>query len=145
VTYTLEKLVNFETDTGDWKNNVLDAGAIAFFSPWKDGANSLSYIEQSLMSGMSISHYSEKEGVKQSDCDWQPLTEDNFIGDWSTGRYGIINIMAHGWSHAISRWVWVNDEDDDGRADNDELEWKFIMDVDSNLDDDYPCIFFDMS
>jgi hypothetical protein len=34
VTYTLNKFVTYESDTSDWKNNVLHAGAICFFSPF---------------------------------------------------------------------------------------------------------------
>jgi len=89
VIYTLDKLVTFESDTGDWKNNVLDAGAIAFFKPYKDGAEIIDYIEKDLMSGIPISHYSEQEGVRVSDCAWEPLTEEAFTGDWKTGKYGL--------------------------------------------------------
>lgn len=145
VVYTLDKLVTFESDTSEWKNNVLDAGAIAFFTPWKDSAGVIDFIEKDLMEDMLISHYSEQEGYKVSEYDWNPLSEEAFTGDWKTARYGLVNVNAHGWSHGISRWVWVNDNDGDNRPDDNELEWKFFISVNSDLDDDYPSIFFDMS
>ena len=145
VIYTLDKLVTFESDTNEWKNNVLDAGAIAFFTPWKDSAGVIDFIEKDLMEDMLISHYSEQEGYKVSEYDWNPLTEEAFTGDWKTARYGLVNVDAHGWSHGISRWVWVNDNDGDNIPDDNELEWKYFIDVNSDLDDDYPSIFFDMS
>ncbi|UCB58425.1 MAG: PKD domain-containing protein, partial [Thermoplasmatales archaeon] len=142
VVYALEKSTAFEMDTGDWKRNVLHAGAILMFKPFDDGAKGVDHIEKELMNDMSISHYSEKEGVKTSDFPWDPLTEETFTNDWKTGKYGIVNWFGHGWSNKVARWVWVEDKDDDNSADSDELEWKDFINVNSELDDDYPSIIY---
>ncbi len=143
VFYVLEKSMAFEMDTDDWKNNVLHAGAILLFNPiLDDGAKGVDYIEKELMSGMSISHYCEQEGVKTSDFQWKPLTEETFTNDWKTGKYGIVNWFGHGWSNKVARWVWVEDADGDNLADSDELEWKDFINVSSEFDDDYPSIIY---
>lgn len=145
VMYALEKSITFESDTGDWKQNVLDAAAIIDFRQFKDGAHTLNYIESNVMTEMIISHYSEQEGVKTSDYPWSSLTEESFTNDWKTGCYGLVNWFAHGWCDSASRYVWENDEDDDGRADSNELVWKDMINIESDLEDDYPSIIFDMS
>ena len=146
VVYVLEKSMAFEMDTGDWKSNVLHAGAILLFNPiFDDGAKGVDHIEKELMTGMSISHYSEQEGVKTSDFSWDPLKEEIFTGDWRTGKYGIVNWYGHGWSNRVARWVWVEDTDGDNRPDSDELEWIDFINVHSELDDDYPSIIYSES
>jgi len=146
VVYVLEKSMAFEMDTGDWKSNVLHAGAILLFNPiFDDGAKGVDHIEKELMTGMSISHYSEQEGVKTSDFPWDPLREETFTGDWRTGKYGIVNWYGHGWSNRVARWVWVEDTDGDNYADSDELEWIDFINVHSELDDDYPSIIYSES
>ena len=143
VIYALEKSMAFEMDTGDWKNNVLHAGAILLFNPiFDDGAKGVDKIEKEFMSGMPISHYSEQEGVKTSDFAWKPLTEKTFTSDWKTGKYSIVNWFGHGWSNRVARWVWVEDTDGDDIADSNELEWKDFINVHSELDDDYPSIIY---
>jgi len=143
VEYVLEKSMAFEMDTGDWKSNVLHAGAVLMFYPaFDDGAKGVDHIEKELMSGMSISHYSEQEGVKTSEFPWDPLKEETFTGDWRSGKYGIVNWFGHGWSNKVARYVWVEDIDGDNRADPDELEWKDFINVHSELDDDYPSIIY---
>ena len=55
VTYTLNKIVRFEGDTSEWKQNALHAGAFFYFIneedtgwPAMDGAESLDYFEKTL-------------------------------------------------------------------------------------------------
>ena len=145
VVYTLEKIIAFEQDTAEWKNNVLHAGAIILFNPFDDGAVAIDNIEKDLMNGMTISHYCEKEGLKTSEYSWVPLEEETFTNDWKTGKYGIVNWAAHGWSNVALRLLWLNDDDGDGRPDEDEIECKNIVNTDSDLDDDYPSIIFTIS
>ena len=53
ITYTLDKLVRVEQDTGEWKRHALHAGAILFFAnqngsgiPLRDGATCVDEIEK---------------------------------------------------------------------------------------------------
>jgi hypothetical protein len=70
ITYTLDKLVRVEQDTGAWKRHALHAGAILFFEnqdgsgiPLRDGATCVDEIEKSVMDGWTMSRYSEQTGL----------------------------------------------------------------------------------
>ena len=69
IQYTLNKIVEYEEDTGSWKHNALHAGAFFYFSneiqddDGMDGAVLSYYIENDLMDGWVISHYSEQQGL----------------------------------------------------------------------------------
>ena len=54
ITYTLDKLVTFEQDTGDWKTNALHAGAFFYFT--NEG-----YSGNPAMDGATLSYYIEKD------------------------------------------------------------------------------------
>ncbi|UCB52836.1 MAG: hypothetical protein JSV10_01730 [Candidatus Zixiibacteriota bacterium] len=151
ITYALNKLVAFEQDTGAWKQQVLHAGAIAYFEnedyggrELSDGAAILDSIETDLMSGWTISHYSEQGGLQASAYDWPALTEAAFIGDWRNGQYGVVNWSAHGWSNRVARKVWAWD-DGDGVPEGGEMSWPDMINTTSNLDDDYPSIVYAVS
>jgi hypothetical protein len=77
VTYTLNKTVMFEQNTGIWKNASLHAGAFYYFTnednsgnPAMDAARPLHTIEQDIMDGWTITHFSEQEGLEQSVYNW---------------------------------------------------------------------------
>jgi hypothetical protein len=50
-----------------------------------------------------------------------------------------VNWCAHGWSNAIARKVWSQDDGDDIPEAN-EMSWPSLLDTTSTLDDDYPAI-----
>jgi hypothetical protein len=146
ITYTLNKLVTFEQDTGDWKNHALHAGAFFYFTnedhsgyPAMDGAVISYYIEQDIMEAWTISHYSEQTGLETSIYDWPGLNETSFINDWRTGQYAIVNWQGHGWTDGVARKVWSSD-DGDGVPEGNEISWPYFITINSNLDDDYPSV-----
>jgi hypothetical protein len=146
VTYTLNKIVRFEGDTSDWKQNALHAGAFFYFTneenngwPAMDGAESLDYFEKTIMQDWTISHYSEQSGLETSSIKWPALTLNSFIDDWRTGKYAIVNWQGHGWTNGVSRKIWINDDGDEVPEAN-EMSWKSFINVHSDLDDDYPSI-----
>ena len=146
ITYTLDKIVSFEQDTGDWKNNALNAGAFFYYTnqdnsgnPAMDGAVLSYYLEEDLMDGWTISHYSEQEGLETSIYDWPALNEDAFISDWRNGQYSIVNWQGHGWTNRATHCVWSSD-DDDGIPESSEITWPSFISINSDLDDDYPSI-----
>jgi len=62
ITYTLDKMVRYEQDTGEWKRNALHAGAILFYenqnhsgNPFRDGAVVVDEIETHFMQGWNMS------------------------------------------------------------------------------------------
>jgi hypothetical protein len=151
ITYTLNKLVAFEQDTSAWKQNALNAGAIAYFAnedyslrEFKDLACYLDSIETDFMSGWTISHYSEQEGLVPSVYDWPAVSEAAFIGDWRNGQYGVVNWGAHGWSNRVARKIWSWD-DGDGVPESHEMSYPDLISIYSDLDDDYPSIVYALS
>jgi hypothetical protein len=154
ITYTLDKLVAFEQDTGAWKSNVLHAGAILFFEnqnysgyPFIDGATCLDSIETGLMGALNITHFSEQSGLVASPFPWPALTEAAFTSAWGTGEYAHVNWSGHGWSDGAYRTVWEWD-DGDGvpESGNGEMRsYRFIGSGSPNIDDDHPSIVFAIS
>jgi hypothetical protein len=154
ITYTLDKLVDFEQDTGAWKSRALHAGAILFFEnqnhgdyPFIDGATCLDSIETGLMGGWTVDHFSEQAGLVTSLFPWPALTEAAFTSAWGTGEYAVVNWSGHGWCDGAYRTVWEWD-DGDGvpESGNGELSsYRFIGLGSSNLDDDHPSIVFAIS
>jgi hypothetical protein len=146
ITYTLDKIVAFEQDTGDWKENALHAGAFFYFTnedyngnPAMDGARLSYYIENDIMAGWNISHYSEQDGLEKSIYNWPALSETAFINDWRNGKYSIVNWQGHGWTNRVTKKVWLND-DGDGVPETPEIDYINFISVNSDLDDDYPSI-----
>jgi len=146
ITYTLDKLVTFEQDTGDWKENALHVGAFFYFTnedfsgnPAMDGAKLSHYIEKHIMSGWTISHYSEQSGLETSVYSWPALTESAFINDWRNGQYSIVNWQGHGWTNRVARKVWSWDNGN-GVPEANEISWPDFINMYSNLDDDYPSV-----
>ncbi len=155
IRYTLNKLVTFEQDTEDWKNHALHAGAILFFEnqdfsgyPFIDGARCMDVIETDLMSGWTISHQSEHQGLVPSSYPWGMLTEAAFTGDWRNGQYGVVNWSGHGWPRGAVRTIWAWDDGDgvpESQNPTELAQYSFISTVTSNLDDDHPSIVFAIS
>lgn len=146
ITYTLDKFVSFEQDTGSWKNNALNAGAFFYFTNQDntgqssmDGADLSYYLEEDIMNGWTVSHYSEQEGLETSIYDWPALNEDSFILDWRTGQYAVINWQGHGWTNRVAHCIWSSDDGDD-IPESSEITWPDFININSDLDDDYPSI-----
>ncbi len=146
VTYTLEKIVNFESDRGEWKTNALHGGAILFFEDENhsgrsriDGARYPHHIETTVMDGWNITHQCEKEGLDTSEYDWDAISEAAFNSSWRNGQYAVVNWAGHGWSNGVGRMVWHSD-DGDGVPEYGEISSPFFMSIWSNLEDDYPSI-----
>jgi hypothetical protein len=155
ITYTLNKSVAYEQDTGPWKDNALHAGAILFFEnqdfsgyPFIDGPRCLDVIETDLMTGWTINHYSEYTGLVPSSYPWGVLSENAFTSDWRNGQYGVVNWSGHGAPSGVYRTVWVWDDGDgvpESQNPTELASYRFIGTITSNLDDDYPSIVFAIS
>jgi hypothetical protein len=154
IIYALNKLVAFEKDTGAWKEQVLHAGAILAFEnenhsglPVADGARGPFKIELDMMSGWTVSHYSEQDGLAPSEYAWPALSKGVLLNDWRNGQYGIVNWSGHGSYLGAGRLIWVWDDGDgvpetDG---SDIIDSPTFIDEWSSLEDDYPSIVFAVS
>jgi hypothetical protein len=121
ITYTLDKIVNFEKDTSGWKNNALHAGSMLFYKNEDhryeidhdiDGATCLNAIEEDIMDDWTITHFSEQEGLSPSIYDWDPISEPDFTSEWRNGKYAIVNWAGHGSSVGVGRTIWDTDDGD---------------------------------
>jgi hypothetical protein len=146
ITYALNKTVTFEQDTGAWKTNALHAAAFWYFThelsdttPCMDAAKYLSYIEADLMSGWTVTRFSEQAGLEKSAYAWPAITETAFSTAWRTGQHAVVNWGAHGWTDGIARKVWDWD-DGDSIPEASEISWPGMLSVASDLDDDYPSV-----
>jgi hypothetical protein len=154
ITYALDKIVAFEQNDGSWKDHALQPGSILFYEnqdyqgyPKIDGSTLLNKIEQDLMSGWTVSHYTERDGIDPSAFTWPPVNLAAFIDDWRTNQYGVVNWSGHGAPYGVARTVWDWDDGDgvmetDG---SDGVSQPFLIDLWCNLDDDYPSIVFAVS
>lgn len=154
ITYTLDKLAAFEQDTGSWKNTVLHGGAFWYVTnednngmPAYDGATCMNEMETNLMTGMTVSHYSEQEGLETSVFDWPGLNFDDFTADWRNGSYGIVNWGAHGSPSGAAQKIWAWDDGDliPETSNPNEFDWPFFISTSAQLDDDYLCYFVAIS
>ena len=154
ITYTLNKLVAFEQDTGAWKNNALIAGSILFFEnqdrsgyPFIDGMTVLDSMCTGLLGSMNLTCMTEKSGIVVSPFSYPPISEAAFNDAWRTGQHAVVNWSGHGWSDGAYRTCW-NWDDGDGvpeHANGEMQSYQFIHVSTSDLDDDYPSIVFAIS
>jgi hypothetical protein len=154
ITYALDKLVQFEQDTGAWKNCALHGAAILFYEnqdymgiPFRDGADCLNLIETGFMRGWPMARYCEHEGLSPSTYPWLALTQASFTSEWRNGKYGIVNWAGHGSPNGAWRVIWDWD-DGDGVPETDGSDGfsheAFVADWVS-LEDDHPSIVFAVS
>jgi hypothetical protein len=154
ITYALDKIAAFEQDDGAWKNHALQPGTILFYEnqnyggyPKIDGSTLLNKLETDLMSGWTVSRYTERDGLDPSAFPRPAVSLSAFIDDWRGGQYGVVNWSAHGAPYGVARTVWDWDDGDgvmetDG---SDGVSQPFLIDAWCNLDDDYPSIVFAIS
>jgi len=152
--YALTKTIQFEQDTGAWKDRALHGGAVLFYEnedhsggPYRDGATCLDMIESTIMTGWDVSHYCEREGLDPSDYAWPALRYADFTSDWRLGTYGVVNWAGHGSPDGAWRVIWTWDDGDgvfekDG---SDGVEWEAFIAEWAALSDDHPSIVFAVS
>lgn len=155
IIYTLDKIVTYEQDTSDWKDNALHAGSMLFYKYENyqyeidhdiDGVTCLNAIEEDMMNDWDISHFSEQEGISPSIYNWDPLTEPAFTEEWRNGKYAVVNWAGHGSATAVGRtiWSWDNGNGIPEYAEN-EIIGKAQINIYSHLEGDYPSIVFAVS
>jgi hypothetical protein len=151
IIYTLNKIVSFEQDTGEWKHHALAPGAFFYFSNETapntgpmDGARIGAVIADDFMENWTVSRYTEAQGLESSEYPGAPLTEATWTQDWKNNQYAIVNWGAHGWSDLTARKVWTTD-DGDYIPEANEMTWPMMLSTSSNLDDDYPSLVTSIS
>jgi hypothetical protein len=146
-----EKIVAFEADTGDWKNDMLLMGAVLNFEnesqmgrPRTDGAELMEQIRTDMDWGGVQHTLYEKETIRPSPypCDW-PLLLYWVSEKWETNDYGLVTWHSHGYTDEALRKYWASD-DGDSIPEYWEVEThRFFRNIDAEyLDDDHAGIVF---
>ncbi|KAA0002868.1 MAG: hypothetical protein FE048_02890 [Thermoplasmata archaeon] len=116
-------IINFESDNGAWKKNVLLLGAIIFYEnqtqvgyKWhrSDGATLMEECRNDIFepNGFLFTRMYEEEGIKPSTYEYDyPLNRSNVLSEWKKG-YGIVNMLGHANNIQIDRLVWDHDDGD---------------------------------
>ncbi|MGB3341267.1 MAG: C25 family cysteine peptidase [bacterium] len=147
----VRKTLDFEMDTGSWKNRALLLAAFNNFEnedntgwPACDGAALMEYMKDSLLSGWSYTRMYEEAGLCPSSYPHeQPLTQGNVVAEWSSGNYAVTNWSGHGNPSGAYRKYWAYD-DGDSIPEDFEMAWETFIDMydPPSLDDDHPSIVF---
>ncbi|KPJ50857.1 hypothetical protein AMJ40_01735 [candidate division TA06 bacterium DG_26] len=147
------KIVSFEADSSTWKNRCLLMGAILeYFN--EDGSGWPGCDGADLECGMSLEFLYpgdilvEARGLAPSpwwSAPWlvaDSLTYLNAINWWSTGRYGMVNLVGHGNSSSAARKVWAWDNGNSIPDNPAEFTWPTFFDkaACASLNDNYPSI-----
>ncbi len=148
------KTINFEQDTGTWKNRALLLAAFNNFEnednngwPDCDGAVLMETIKDSLLSGWEYTRMYEEAGLCPSIYPHEfPITQGNVVSEWLGGNYAITSWSGHGGPNGAYRkwWAW---DDGDSIPEYFEMNWEqFIYITDAlSLDDTHPSIIFSAS
>jgi hypothetical protein len=126
-TKTIEAICNttivFEWDTGSWKHNVLQLGAVLFyhnyenaFGVWNrsDGATLMEQCRSDIFSpdGYATTCMYEEAGLRPSTYAYDmPLNRSNVLDEWTNG-YGAVSMLGHASNTKITRLVWCQDDGD---------------------------------
>lgn len=117
-----QKIIEFEKNDGEWKQDALMIGALLFLENQyndqsyekTDGATVMEEVWKKIYSPNDFQRTTlyEQEGLTTSDytSDYA-LTKDNVLNQITKG-YGLVNWNAHGSSTATSRVVWNSDDGD---------------------------------
>jgi hypothetical protein len=146
-----QKLVDFERDTGSWKQRALLLGAMANFEnenhtgwPRTDGAALMEVMADSLLSGWTYTKMYEEAGIHPSIYPHDhALTNDNVVNDWKVGQYAVVNWNAHGNTSGAYRKYWASDDGDSIPEYGEMSSPAFFQMLNvGQLDDDYAAIIF---
>jgi hypothetical protein len=145
----VQKTINFERDTGAWKNNVLLIAAFNNFEgenglPICDGAALMETMKDSMLSGWNYTRGYEEAGICPSIYAHEfALTQSNVVSTWSSGQFAITNWSGHGNADGAYRKWWSYD-DGDSIPEGNEIQsgpFIYISNIPS-LNDSYPSIVF---
>jgi hypothetical protein len=123
VAQILENIMQYGSDVGSWKKNVLLLGAISYYQ----GLEAYGWIYDrddcaTLMEECRIDIFDPKdfncvrmyeaEGLRPSTYNYEyPLEHSNVLSEW-TNNYAIVNMVGHSNENLVARWIWDHDDGD---------------------------------
>jgi hypothetical protein len=139
VTQIFKNIMEYGSDTGSWKKNVLLIGAISYY----EGLEAFGWIYErsdmaTLMEECKVDIFEpedfncvrmyEAEGLRPSTYIYEcPLEQSNVINEWKN-NYGIVNMVGHSNENLASRWIWDWDDGDNiPEPGQGELSYKDIL------------------
>ena len=124
------RIVSFEQSTASWKGkNMLPAAMLNYHDEPElymlatDGADNMEFMRNTVLNGQQNTSLYEQIGVVPSYPGDLPLDDINFRNLLDTQSWGLINWSAHGSSASSSRKVWLEDTNENGLPENDEMTW----------------------
>lgn len=125
----LSNAIRYENSEENFRKSALLVGAMLYYAEEgtvrQDGAMALNFAYENYLepSNFNVKSMYEKEGTKPSIFDSSmPLTNENFVREMKSGKYGLILWNAHGSPQYIARKYWV-DANNNGKIDSGEIKW----------------------
>lgn len=125
----LSNAIKYENSEDSFRKSALLVGAMLYYAEEgtsrQDGALALNFAYENYLapSGFKTTSLYEQEGTKpsifKSDL---PLTNENFVKEMKSGKYGLILWNAHGSPQYIARKYWV-DVNNNGEVNSGEIRW----------------------
>jgi len=131
VRQALSNAVKYENLDDSFRKTALLVGAMLYYAEEgegtnrQDGALALNFAYENYLepSNFNVKSMYEKEGTKPSIFDSDiSLTNENFVREMKSGKYGLILWNAHGSPQYIARRYWV-DVNNNGIVNSGEIKW----------------------
>ena len=118
-----QNIIQFGSDTGTWKKNVLLLGAISYYQGLEsygwvyDRSDCATLMEECRIDIFDPEDFAsvrmyEAEGLRPSTYDYEyPLEHSKVLSEW-TNNYAIVNMVGHSNEHLAARWIWDHDDGD---------------------------------
>jgi len=118
-----ENIMQYGSDTGTWKKNVLLLGAISYYQGLEaygwvyDRSDCATIMEECRIDIFDPEDFNsvrmyEAEGIRPSTYNYEyPLEHSNVLSEW-TNNYAIVNMIGHSNENRAARWIWDHDDGD---------------------------------
>jgi hypothetical protein len=139
VSQICENIMQFGSDTGNWKKNVLLLGAISYYQGLEsygwvyDRSDCATLMEECRIDIFDPEDFNcvrmyEAEGLRPSTYNYEyPLEHSNVLSEW-TNNYAIVNMVGHSNENLAARWIWDHDDGDNiPEVGEGELSYKDIL------------------
>lgn len=123
VSQICENIMQFGSDAGSWKKNVLLLGAISYYQGLEsygwiyDRSDCATIMEECKNDIFDPEDFNcirmyEAEGLRPSTYDYEyPLEHSNVLAEY-TNNYAIVNMVGHSNENLAARWIWAYDDGD---------------------------------
>jgi hypothetical protein len=123
VTQICENIMQYGSDIGTWKKNVLLLGAISYYQGLEaygwiyDRDDCATLMEECRIDIFDPEDFNcvrmyEAEGLRPSTYNYEyPLEHSNVLSEWKN-NYALVNMVGHSNENLVARWIWDHDDGD---------------------------------